>query len=128
MKNHNYHQRSYQTVSSAVAELSHQFENICIPLRNNFYYDLIGEKDFKIYRIKVIFTNHKQYNGNYIACIRKNGRLNLNFDKKYCDFLYIECPSGKYLIPSSEIFNHLAVTLNQFESFRIVDSLHKKPD
>lgn len=119
MKNQDYHQRSYHTVSSAVAELSYRFENVSIPLRHSFYYDLIVEKDFKIYRIKVIATSQKQYNGNYVANIRKGGGVPLKFDPKFCDFLYVESPTGKYLIPSSEVFNRLAITLNQFESFRI---------
>jgi PD-(D/E)XK endonuclease len=133
MKDRDYHKRSYQAVTSAIHELSLQFDNVSIPLRHNFYYDLLCERKFKIYRVKVIYTNCKQPNGNYVANIRKSGgyssqkELKAPFDPNFCDFLYIECPNDKYLIPSCEISTHRAITLNQYESFRISSAVEQRP-
>lgn len=133
MKGVDYHKRSYQTVISAIHELGLRFDNIGIPIKPSFYYDLLCERDFKIYRVKVVFTNCKQASGNYIANIRKSGGYDRAkeskspFDSKFCDYLYVETPEGKYLIPSSNVVSVRSITLSQFESFRISSAVEQRP-
>ena len=128
MKNQDYHHRRYLTISSAVSKLSYLFVNICIPIRNSFYYDLVCEKEFNLYRIKVIYTNCKQSSGSYVANIRKSGgyfskkETKLPFNPKFCDYLFVETPEDYFLIPSEEISTKRSITLSMFEVFKI------KPD
>ena len=125
MKNKNYQHQSYLALSSAIGTLSNIFVNICIPIRNSFFYDLVGEHDFKLFRIKVIYTECKQPSGHYIANIRKSGgyldkkECKSPFEPKFCDYLYVETPTDKYLIPSNQISNIKSITSNGNGSFTI---------
>jgi len=126
MKDKNYQQQSYFTLCSAIERLSMKFVNLSLPLRNSFYYDLVGEHDFKLYRIKVIFTECKQPSGAYVANIRKSGgyiakkESKSPFDPNFCDYVYVETPQDQYLIPSNQINNIKSITLSQFVKFKIV--------
>ena len=121
-----YLKRSYLTLSFAIGILSKKFDNLCIPIKNNYYYDLIGEKEFSICRIKIITTDCKQPNGSYIANLRKSGgyinkkEIKEKFDNKFCDFLFIYAPDSSYLIPSFEVKTKRSITLSQFEDFKII--------
>lgn len=125
MKNVDYQYRSYLAISNAISILSLRFDNVSIPIRNNFFYDLIVEKNFEVFRVKVIYTNCKQPSGHYVANIRKSGgyvakkESKSPFDPKFCDYLYVESPVDLYLIPSSRIMNIKSITLSQFQDCRI---------
>lgn len=125
MKGEDYLHRSYLTICSAIHALCTKFRNLTFPIRANFNYDIIGEINNKVYRIKVIYTNCKQKSGSYVATIRKSGGYNdrkerkIPFDSDTCDFLYIETPLAQYLIPSSEINSKRSLTMSQYEEHRI---------
>lgn len=133
MKNLDYHHRSYQTLCSAFSVLIFKFDNFCLPIKSNFRYDLIGEKDFKLFRIKIIYTSCKQPSGSYIANIRKSGgysnkkEYKAPFDPRHCDYLYIETPSEKYLIPTEEIDQTRSMTLSNYNSFRLSSAVEQRP-
>lgn len=128
MKNEDYLHRSYITICSAFSSLCLRFKNLTFPIRTNFNYDIVAELDDKIYRIKVIYTSCKQKNGSYLATIRKSGgyvdkkERKMPFDPTLCDFLYIETPIGKYLIPSKKIESKRSLTLSQYEEYRIKET------
>lgn len=133
MKNEDYVYRSYLTICSAIYHLSSRFKNLTFPIRNNFNYDILGDKDNKIFRIKVIYTNCKQKSGVYVANIRKSGGYRdkkenkMPFDSRLCDYLYIETPDAKYLIPSSDIATIRSITLSQYEDCRISSVVEQRP-
>ena len=64
---------SYHAVCSAISLISKRFENLLLPVKSNFYYDLIGELGGKLFKIKVVHTTCKQPSGAYIANLRKSG-------------------------------------------------------
>jgi len=121
-----YLKRNYISLSTAIGTLSKKFENLCIPIRTNFYYDLVGEKESCMFKIKIITTDCKQPSGSYIANIRKSGgyldkkEAKENFNNKFCDFLFIYAPECSYLIPSSKVTTKRSITLSQFEEFKII--------
>ena len=124
MKN-DYIERSYYTVSKAIYILSHHFDNIAVPIRSCYFYDLLAEKDFCHYRIKVISTTCKAPSGHFVANLRKSGggykgnRVDQSFDSKNCNFIYIETPKHCYLIPSLDVCLKRSLTLNGYEKYII---------
>lgn len=133
MKDRDYQYRSYTTIASAMHVLSNHFENIAFPIKNSFYYDLIVESSFKLFRVKVIYTNCKQPSGSYIANIRKSGGYSSGkeqkspFNPKFCDLLFIETPDGQYLIPSQKVLTIKSITLSQFQNCRISSAVEQEP-
>lgn len=123
-----YIQRSYTTISEAISFLSRKFDNISIPIKSNYLYDLLVEKDFNILRVKIIMTDSQQPSGAYVANLRKSGgysekkEIKKPFDPKFCDLVYVKTPEGIYLIPSLEIQTTRSITLSQFENFRFIPS------
>lgn len=125
MEKTDYLHRSFQSVTSAMSVLASRFDNISLPIKGSFFYDLIVEKEFSLYRVKVIFTDCKQPSGSYIANIRKSGGYENKketkepFNTKFCDFLFIETPIEKYFIPTSEINTKRSLTLSQFIKYKV---------
>ena len=121
----NYIDRSFHTVTKAINVLSNHFDNIALPIRNSYFYDVLVEKDFKIYSIKIISTTCKAPSGFYIANLRKSGgnqngkQTHQAFDSKNCNFLYIDTPKHCYLIPSVDICCTRSLTLNGHEQYII---------
>ena len=102
------------------------FSNYSFPMKQTYSFDVIGFKEEKPYRVKVISTDSKQPSGSYIANLRKSGGYSNSkehkapFDPKECDYVYICTPSEKYLIPSEKIKQRRAITLSQFNEFMLV--------
>jgi len=117
----NYIDRNYIVVCRAIHILSGLFDNICTPIRNSYFYDLVVERDFNIYRVKVICTSCKAPSGSYVANIRRAGgnwkgkSINLAFDPRNCDFIYIDTPRHCYLISTDRVMTKRALTLSMFE-------------
>lgn len=125
MEKADYHHRSFQTVTNAMKALSKRFDNISIPMKGSFFYDLIVEKDMKLYRVKVVFTDCKQPSGSYIANIRKSGgyekkkEIKESFDPGFCEFLFIDTPSESYFIPTNQIHTKRSITLSRFVEYKM---------
>lgn len=125
---HDYLERSYFSVSRAIYILCNRFDNIALPIRHSVHYDILAEKDFNIYRIKVISTKSKTASGNYIANLRKSGGYSKTntqkapFDKKSCDYVYVITPDHEYLIPSHEVKNSRALSMGSWNNYILRDS------
>lgn len=117
----NYIERSFHTVTKAIHNLSNRFENIAIPIRGSYFYDILVEKQFKIFRIKIVSTTCLSPSGSYVANIRKSGgkQTRQGFDSINCDYLYIDTPENCYLIPTNMITNTRALSLSMFHEYII---------
>ena len=121
-----YIERSYKTLGNAVGILSKRYSNLALPLRPNFSYDLLAETNVDTFmKVKVIHTDSKAPSGTYVVNLRKSGgylnkeEVKKPFDKDSCCFVFVESPEGFYLIPSHQIHNKRAISLSQFEQFKI---------
>jgi len=125
-----YFERSYKTLSKAIGFLAPLYGNLSLPMRPNFYYDILAETiDTKsILKIKILCTECKAPSGTYVVTLRSCGgygqkkELKKDFDPLSCDRLFIESPESCYLIPSAEIFNKRAISLSQFKHYKIIPS------
>ncbi len=124
-----YIQKNYETLTKSISFFSKNYQNISIPIRNNFAYDLlIEDRNRNILRVKTLHTECKSPSGTYIVSLRSFGgyrkgkELKKEFDKFMCDLLFIECPDGFYVIPSQGIENKRAISLSQFQKFKTIPS------
>lgn len=123
-----YIERSYQTLSKAIGLLSPLYNNLSIPLKPSFYYDLLAEAiDTKeILKIKILCTECKAPSGAFVVTLRSCGgydkkkELKKDFDSRSCDRLFVQSPESFYLIPSSEVSNKRAITLSQFTHCKLI--------
>ncbi len=121
----NWLEMNFFSVCKATQVLSSRADNICIPVKHSFSYDLIVDAKGVISRIKVLRTDCKAPSGSYVVNIRKSGREGCKkepFCSAMCDFVFIDSPEGSYLIPSVEITQKRAITLSMFEKYLIVPS------
>lgn len=120
--------KSYLTLLEFIALMGHKYDNICLPMKPNYEYDLLIQKGKHIYKVKTIHTDSKAPSGSYIANLRKSGGYNPKntqkapFDKNKVDFLFISTPENKYWIPSFEIYNGRALSLSTCSQFIIWSS------
>lgn len=118
-------EKNYHALTQAIKCLGISFDNIFFPLKPFFYYDIIAEKNYLLFKIKVVYTNTKQPNGVYVATIRKCGKNSIGkisfqpFDLKMCDFIFINTPESNYLIPTSEINSTRSISVNMYPKFLI---------
>ncbi len=119
----NYIQRNYQTTCKALSILSNMFDNIAIPLKPCYFYDILVERETKILKVKCVSTTCKASNGFYTANIRKSGAnstgtySNQPFDSNNCDYIYVETPENCYLIPTDRIQSTRSISVNLFEEY-----------
>ena len=109
---------TFKSVCKAVQILSAKCDNICIPIKNGNNYDLIVDAKGIISRIKVIRTDCISETGSFIVNLRKSG--NEPFSRQNCEFIFVACPVGNYLIPCSEITQKRAIHLTKFEKYLVV--------
>lgn len=117
--------RSFQAIGKAIGVLCQKYENLCLPLRNCFSYDLIAVEKNQLLRVKVFHTETTSPSGSYVVNIRKSGGYNKAntvkkpFDPKMCDLVFIDAPNKCYLIPSEEITQKRSLSLSMFEKYII---------
>lgn len=120
--------KNYYALTRCIYLLNQGFDNIFIPLKNSYFYDLVAEKNNELLKIKVVYTNTKSPTGVYVATLRKCGKNQLGkvsfqpFDSKTCDLIFIATPDKSYLIPSSGIKNTRSISMCMFENFQIIPS------
>jgi hypothetical protein len=121
----NFQDFSYHAVCSAISLIALRFDNLSIPIKNNFYYDLIGELDGKLFKIKVVQTLYKQPSGAYKANLAKSGgylakkEYKEKFCKEKCDYVFVNTPDGNYLIPSFNINTFKSITLSKYSEYKV---------
>lgn len=121
----NYIHRNYEGLSTAIYFLAKKYTNISIPLKPNFYYDLIIEADNQLLKVKLISTDSKAPSGSYIATLRKSGgysgkkELKEKFKKDNSDFLFIITPDHNYFIPSREINTKRSISLSMYATYKL---------
>lgn len=118
----NFLEKSFYSVCKAIQVLSTRCDNICVPLKHCFSYDLVVDVKGSLSRIKVLRTECKSSSGAYILNIRKSGRDGAKkepFSPSMCDFVFAVSPEGAYLIPSIEITQKRAICLSMFEKYLI---------
>jgi len=121
-----YIERSFQCLARAIEFFSTEWENICLPMKHTFAFDLILVPKGKgiMMRVKVIQTESKSRSGAYVVNLRKSGGYTnakehkADFDPSMCDFLFIISPDGIYVIPSRKITQKRAISLSMFEEFK----------
>lgn len=107
-------------LAKAIYELQLLGYRISIPITENQEYDLIGDKDNKLYRIQVKTTRCKSKYGVYCVNLRTlGGNRSFHTIKKHVagnyELLYVLTEENdSYLIPDSEIMcvNRLALSKN----------------
>jgi hypothetical protein len=121
-------------VAHAIAELTEQQWNVCLPLTEHASYDLIAEKKGACRRIQVRYTTPS--NGCMSVRLRsiwadKKGIHVKNRSVEDYDVLAVYCPSNKhvYFVPSGQFENEVGLTLrlekaknNQAEGVRMAAS------
>lgn len=112
--------RGDRGVASAINRFDSLEYTVCIPLSDSQEYDLIVEKDAKLFRVQVKYTNYKSKYGNYEVGLRVVGRKGEKtytmklFDGTQFDLLYILTSEGKeYIIPASDIKATTAIVLSE---------------
>jgi len=120
--------KNYSALTKGIYDLGKLYDNIFIPLKTSYFYDIIVGKDSSLFKIKVIYTNTKSPNGVFVATLRKCGKNVLGkitfqqFDATTADYVYVSTPKSSYLIPTVEIKNTRAISLCMFEKFAIIPS------
>ena len=120
--------KNYTALTKAIHHLGELYDNVFIPLRPSYLYDLIFEKENVLFKVKVIFTNTKSPNGVYVATLRKCGKNVMGkltfapFDSNTCEYIYVSTPKKNYLIPTNEMKNTRSISMCMFEKFIIVPS------
>lgn len=91
---------------------------IMIPLNDTQKYDLVVDKDNKLYRVSIKTTQFKERSGNYAVQLKNSGGGSKgskirNFDNTSCDILFVYTKSGDiYEIPSKDITAKSVITLS----------------
>src|SRR4030095_4855883 len=99
-----YLEQSYLSTCRAVEILSGKCDNICVPIHHTSDYDLIVDAKGIISRVKVIPTECLAEIGAYIVNLRSAGKEGKQaFCPTDCDFVFVDCPEGYYLIPVTSI-------------------------
>jgi len=120
--------QNFLSLAKAIHVLSPRYDNIYLPIKGSFAYDLIGDCKGSIHKVKVFHTESKAPSGSYIVNIRKSGGYNKGntqkkpFDPNMCDVVFIDSPEGCYFIPSHQIDQKRAITLSMFREFFIKSS------
>lgn len=124
-----YIQRNYRAFIDFLTWTSGRFENVCIPLKSNSRFDVVGycsTDSRKLSMIKIICTETKRSTGSYEANLLVSGGYNKrkekknHFDPSSCHYVFIWTPEWKYLIPTTEITQKKALILSEFEDFKLV--------
>lgn len=104
-------------LAKAIYDLQVLGYRISIPITENQKYDLICDKDDKLYKVQIKTTKHKSKYGIFKVNLRTlGGNQSFNSIKKRkvgdYDFLYVLTDENvSYLIPDSEIFAENAISL-----------------
>lgn len=115
-------------LSAAIRHYTIQGNPVSIPLSESTKYDLIVEKEGKLYKVQCKYTNCKNKYGNFVAPLRvMGGNQSFHTIKVYkegdFDFLFIETSKGYlYEIPSFvTLKNRNSITLHEkHEEYRII--------
>ena len=93
---------------------------VCIPLNDTQSYDLIVDKDNKLYRVSIKTTRGmSRSKTHYVVQLKNSGGSSgvskiRSFDNTSCDILFVLTQSGTmYEIPSNKIEATGALTLNE---------------
>ncbi len=127
-----YIESNLHSIGQAIAYFSKSAKNIFLPLKPTYEYDLIIIKHLTIVemtcRVKVIKTDHQVPSGSYVLNLRKSGgyknkkEYKAPFKPSACDIVFAISPLGMYSIPSCAITQKTAISLSQFEQYRVEDS------
>lgn len=97
----------------------------CLPLNDTQKYDLIVDKDNKLYRVSVKTTQYKE-NNKYIVALKNSGGSSGNsvirsFDNTSCDIVFIYTKDGDtYEIPSKDITAKSSITLyEKYQKYKV---------
>ena len=123
-----YIERNYKALIDFIQMTKSRFENLCIPLKPNGFFDVVcfcSQDSRNLNSIKIVCTETKNPAGSYVANLTISGgyenrtEKKKHFDSSRCHYLFIWTPEAKYLIPTSEITQKKALVLSGFEKFRL---------
>jgi len=115
-------------LAKALYELQLLGYRISIPITENQKYDLIGDKNEKLYRIQVKTTKNKSKYGVFIVGLRTlGGNQSFHSIKKRktgdYDLLYILTDENiSYLIPDDAFNNENSIHLNKIMDMYIIET------
>lgn len=121
----NYINKNYLTMCKSIAILSKKFDNVAIPVKISYLYDLLVEKDYNIFKVKIITAECRASSGSYIANIRKSvangaGKCTYQpFNNENCDYVYVETPEDCYLIPTISVRTTRSLSLSMYQEYII---------
>lgn len=104
-------------LGQAIAYYAYLGIPISLPLNDTQKYDLIIDRNDKLYKVSVKTTRFMEY-GNYKVALKNCGGSSgksviRNFDNTTCDIVFVYTKDGDmYEIPSSEIKVKTMLTLN----------------
>lgn len=112
-------------LGQAIAYYTYLGIPISLPLNDTQKYDLIIDRDNRLYRVSVKTTRFMEY-GNYKVALKNSGGSSgksviRNFDNTSCDLVFVYTKDGDmYEIPSDEIKVKTMITLNDdYEKFKV---------
>lgn len=112
-------------LGQAIAYYTYLGIPISLPLNDTQKYDLIIDRDNRLYRVSVKTTRFMEY-GNYKVALKNSGDSSgksviRNFDNTSCDLVFVYTKDGDmYEIPSDEIKVKTMITLNDdYEKFKV---------
>lgn len=112
-------------VGLAIGWFSSNGYTVCVPISESQRYDLIVEKDDRLYRVQVKTSRHLQ-RGSYKVHLRTNGGNRSGtgktqfFDTSKCEFLFVVTANGDmYCIPTTEITCKTSITVSKYQDFRV---------
>lgn len=123
-----YLDRNYHALIEFLRYTNKRFENVCLPLKPNSSFDVIvfcSTDSRKLSSIKIICTSTKNESGSYVANLLIGGahadgkEVKKIFDPNRCHYLFVWTPKSKYLIPTTVITQTKAITMSQFNDYKI---------
>ena len=126
-----YLEKSFNAVCQAIGYISKYSDNIFLPIKPTYAYDLIYSKweettEFFI-KVKVFQTKSQAPSGSYVLNLRKSGGYEnakehkAAFDPSMCDVVFAMSPEGFYMINSMEITQKRAISLSKFQEYKCMD-------
>lgn len=106
-------------VAAAIAHYMNQGYVVCFPLTDTARYDLVVDKNGKLYRVEVKTTLAVTNYGNYEVSLRTMGgnRSWTGLVKKIssddCDIVFAHCPDGSYEFPVDVVAGKSTITLGK---------------
>ena len=104
-------------VAAAIAHYMNQGYVVCFPLTDTARYDLVVDKNGKLYRVEIKTTNYQLPSGNYEVTLRtKGGNTSWNglvktISSTDCDIVFASSPDGNYEFPASVVAGMATITL-----------------